>query len=40
MIEASEQLARMLRFKQKHPEEYEAKLREIHESYCKNWKRD
>jgi hypothetical protein len=40
MIEASEKLARMLRFKRTKPAQYEAEIRRYHEMYCRKWKRD
>jgi hypothetical protein len=40
MIEASEKLARMLELKGNDPDQYEARLRDCHERYCRNWKRD
>lgn len=40
MIEASEKLARMLALKRDDPDRYEAAIRDYHERYCRNWKRD
>ncbi len=40
MIEASEKLARMLALKRDDPDRYEAEIRDYHERYCWNWKRD
>jgi len=40
MIEASEQLARMLRFKQSKPVEYAAWLLNYNDMYCRGWKRE
>jgi len=40
MIEASEKLARMLRLKESDPAQYQARIRDYHDRYCREWKRD
>ena len=40
MAEASERLAQMLELKQTDSNQYEAKIRECYEKYCRTWRRE
>lgn len=40
MVDASERLSQMLELKQTDSDQYEAKIRECHEKYCRTWRRE